>query len=286
MRGNACLLFVLLLQISAAEAGYVTPKIGGGQVGSGAEDPQLMIHIHVGYDSNSSSVHVGIDPGMPTLRALEPPDEFDPAEPWGVLGTKAYNYQYGWLASSFDFPPVGAWFWIEQLSATSGLETYQRPPASPSYAPIFGTEGTSTRWRWSGSMTHNAYAVQDPSLNLYEAEYRIYIGDDVTGEPLSGYTYAEITLQFNATPVLLADFDDDDDVDNADLLRWEGDFGSNSDSDADSDDDSDGFDFLIWQQETGSATTFPLATDRVPEPTSVVLMFAAMSALIAVRRRI
>ena len=48
-----------------------------------------------------------------------------------------------------------------------------------------------------------------------------------------------------------ADFDLDGDVDGADLIRWQLDFGVNGDSDADADGDSDGADFLAWQQQFG-----------------------------------
>lgn len=290
MRILAIVLLALLTTGNAANGSFVSPKIGGGQVGSGSEDPQLMIHIHVGYDGSSSRVEVGADPGIAALVPLSEPDEFDPAKPWGVLGSKAYNFQYGWLASSLDFPPNGAWLWIEQISATPGLEVYQRPPASPAYDPIFGTADSSTRWRWSGAMTHNVYAVQDPMLNLYEAEYRVYIGDDVTGEPWQGYTPAEITLQFDATPILEADFDDDRDVDGDDLLIWQQHYGESENAtkslgDADVDNDVDGSDLLVWQRQyTGSAALAAASTSSVPEPGSIALAITTI-AIFASRRR-
>ena len=273
-------LVFLLTTISSVQAGFVSPQIGGGQVGEGLAP---MKHISVGLYGNT--VQVSADSGVPELRALEAPDEFDPSEPWGVLGTKAYNFQYGWLADNGgDFPPIGAWFWIEQLSATSGLEVYQRPPAEPSYEPIFGSEGSSTRWYWSGLMSHNVYAVHNPSLSVYEADYRVYIGDETTGDPWPGFTAAEITLQFAATPVMLADFDGDDDVDDQDYQRWEGDFALNGDSDADSDGDSDGLDFLAWQREMGSSSAAAVAAIVVPEPDAVVLVFSLALVMLPSRR--
>ena len=47
-----------------------------------------------------------------------------------------------------------------------------------------------------------------------------------------------------AAPVYSADFDEDGDVDAADLAQWQGDLGLNGDSDADGDGDSDGAIFL------------------------------------------
>ncbi len=40
-------------------------------------------------------------------------------------------------------------------------------------------------------------------------------------------------------------------VDSADLVKWQGDYGTNAGSDADGDGDSDGRDFLIWQRTFG-----------------------------------
>lgn len=273
----------LTVGINATNGAFVTPQIGGGQVGLGGSID--MIHISVKLSSNT--VVVTPESGTSLLRPLEEPDEFDSEQSWGVLGTKAYNFQYGWLAdnSGGDFPPIGAWFWIEQISATPGLEVYQRPPASPSYDPIFGTAGASTRWYWSGVMSHNVYAVQDPSLSLYEADYRVYIGNEVTGEPLPGYTAADVTLRFNATPILTADFDGDDDVDDQDRLQWEGDFMLNADSDSDSDGDSDGIDFLAWQREFGSDISPATAVAVVPEPSSISLVIVSALTFLYSHRR-
>lgn len=214
---------VVLLARSQASAVYVIPQMGGGQVGEGAAP---MKHADITFDGTNLAVHVDDTVAAPHLRALEPPDEFDPSMPWNVLTGKAYNFQYGWNPGGFISLPVGSWIWIEQLSATPGLETYQRPPAAPTYAPIFGTDGSSTRWRWSGQMTHNAYAVLNPTLSQYSASYRIYIGDTSTGEPWPAYVPAGVTFQWTATPLLVGDFNDNGVVDAADYTVWRNNFGT------------------------------------------------------------
>ncbi len=82
---------------------------------------------------------------------------------------------------------------------------------------------------------------------------------------------------------LSADFDDDGDVDGADLAQWQLDFNDANDfSDADADGDSDGTDFLIWQQTfTGSLGTIT----AVPEPTSMLLLALAGLGCFASRKR-
>lgn len=60
-------------------------------------------------------------------------------------------------------------------------------------------------------MTHNAYAVLDPLLPEYSADYRVYLGD-AAGMPLDGYESAMVTLFFEAIPMestLAGDFDRD-----------------------------------------------------------------------------
>ncbi len=62
----------------------------------------------------------------------------------------------------------------------------------------------------------------------------------------------------------MGDFDADGDVDAADLLKWQGDFGENGSSDADNDGDSDGADFLAWQRQLGAAPPVVSANASVP----------------------
>jgi hypothetical protein len=81
-----------------------------------------------------------------------------------------------------------------------------------------------------------------------------------------------------------ADFDNDGDVDGADLTVWRNNFGpTDADGDADGDGDSDGSDFLTWQQQVGSGLATPAAS-AIPEPSAALLLGLAVAAF-AVRRR-
>lgn len=42
-------------------------------------------------------------------------------------------------------------------------------------------------------MTHNVYAVLNPTKTDYAANYKVYIGDASTGDPLSAYGSATVT---------------------------------------------------------------------------------------------
>lgn len=64
---------------------------------------------------------------------------------------------------------------------------------------------------------------------------------------------------------LPGDFDENGEVNRADLNEWKADFALNSGSDADFDGDTDGNDFLVWQRNLG-ASAAPVAVP-VPEPT-------------------
>lgn len=180
-------------------AAVVTPQIGGGQVGMmGAP----MKHADVLFDGVQITVHLDDTVPTPTLRPLPPGDTFlEPGNPhpWDVLEGKAYNFQYAWNPGGFITLPAGAAIWVERVSHTPGLEAFLRPPAEPAYAPVFQADGD--RWKWSGAMTHNVYAVANPTQSVYQASYRVYLGDAVTGDPLAGYGDDQVTWTWLATPV-------------------------------------------------------------------------------------
>ncbi|MCX5683799.1 MAG: PEP-CTERM sorting domain-containing protein [Planctomycetota bacterium] len=181
----------------AAGAATVTPKIGGAQLGM--MDGAPMIHADIMYSNNNIDVTLDTSNGTPMLRPLATTDEFDPAMPWNVLSGKAYNYQYAWNLGGYFELPAGTAIWIERIRQDAGLEVYLRPPASDNYTPVFTADGS--RFKWSGSMQHNAYAVLHPTQSSYSAEYRIYIGpNDTVGNPLAGYGSENLILTWTATP--------------------------------------------------------------------------------------
>lgn len=191
-------LMLALTITTPAHAVFVTPQMGGGQVSMMGGAP--MKHLDITFDGTDLSVHLDDSVATPLLRPLTAPDAFDPAEPWAVLTGKDYNFQYGWNAGGLITLPAGAGIWVQRISADPGLETYARPPAlDPAYSPLFENDGDA--WRWSGAMTHNVYAVLNPTQDTYSATYRVYIGDAITGEVLPGYGSDQVTLAFDAIPV-------------------------------------------------------------------------------------
>lgn len=268
-------LFIVLFPKAVGMAAYVEPTIGGGQLGQGAAG---MKHADISFERGVLSVVVDETVPVPMLRSLVPPDEFDPNGTWGMINGHAYNFQYGWNPSQFDaFPPDGTWIWIEQLDASPKLKVYQRPPASPEGLPVFGTESSELRWRWSGSMTHNLYAVPAPFSGEYFATYQVYIGDDLTGSPVAGFVPAEVTFYFTA--LLTGDYNNDGLVDIADYTVWRDNIGaaialpneSASPGIVDIDD------YTAWKTNFGTTSPAPvsLSDQPVPEPASVLLWVVA-----------
>jgi hypothetical protein len=188
-----------LAEMFALGQTYVTPMMGGGQT---AAD---MVHIDIFYDESASQLHAQVDDsfGTPELRPLPSGCAFDPQQPYAVLTGKAYNSQYGWNVGGLFALPPGAAIWIELLDCSPGLETYSGWGRLASYAPLFGTAGSPTLWKWSGVMVHNTYAVLNPPTDRLYAEYHLYLGDAITGSrtnylDLGGTT---VRLEWTTAPV-------------------------------------------------------------------------------------
>lgn len=81
-----------------------------------------------------------------------------------------------------------------------------------------------------------------------------------------------------------ADYDEDGNVDAADLQTWQTAFGSSPGGDTNGDGDTDGSDFLTWQQQVTSSG--PLSAGiAVPEPSSLGMLAVSLSLLLAGRRK-
>jgi hypothetical protein len=145
---------------------------------------------------------------------------FDPSKPWAVLNGTAFNRQLGWYDSQNDdfygvyrnpadyglnqpALPEADSIWIEVLPGSSPeLQTYfiseAGNPNGP-YTPIFGTDGSSTRWLWDGFMDHNVYAVDLADITepnqIFTATYRVYIGLS-NGTPDPNYASSDITWKW------------------------------------------------------------------------------------------
>jgi hypothetical protein len=104
------------------------------------------------------------------------------------------------------------------------------------------------------------------------------------------YRPTSVSLRVVPSPYLEADFDQDGDVDGADLARWNAGCGMTSyavhlDGDADGDCDVDGGDFLVWQRQLGSRMELASLDAAVPEPAGVMLFATGAMAASFVRLR-
>jgi hypothetical protein len=105
----------------------------------------------------------------------------------------------------------------------------------------------------------------------------------------TGGTAAILVADGVASPFRAADFQEDHDVDNNDLVQWRANFGSSSGAththgNADFDGDVDGADFLVWQQQRGSGPLAMPSTTPVPEPGALALMAIGLTCCIRFRQ--
>ena len=197
----AAVIFVLNLPLAS---GYVNPFRGGAQRPN-AEAPMIMPMIT--FDGNNITVMKDMmnewqtltGSARPVMWPLQGTDEFDQAAVWyNALNDKAYNWQYGWSVASMTLPANG-WIWIELVSQSEGLMTYDR--YQNKYTPIFGTNGSSNRWQWNANqnMAHNAYTVS-PAYGQWSATYNVYIGDVTTRAAMTGFGSDTVTLTWTSVP--------------------------------------------------------------------------------------
>jgi hypothetical protein len=198
-------------------------------------DPMLMLNVtldannQLAVESTSNIIRLTIAPGTYNSTAKTYDLSFvtfDPTQPYAVLNGTAYSRVLGWYdqgttgANGDDFYDTyaaqlnGNYVWIDKIGGSPELQTYfvnedvTGDPGDP-YTPIFGTDGSPTKWRWDGKMDHNAYAVALKHLTstnqLFTATYRLYIGDDA-GNPVAGYGDTTTTWRWQgpAVPVVPA----------------------------------------------------------------------------------
>ena len=103
------------------------------------------------------------------------------------------------------------------------------------------------------------------------------------------YTPNSVVLAVVSAPSLSADFDEDGDVDAADLAKWKIGFGiasgaAHAQGDADGNGAVDGSDFHAWQRQFGTTLAAPTA-GAIPEPRSALLLSLVAAGGFLARRR-
>jgi hypothetical protein len=158
-----------------------------------------MEHIMVSMNGSTIEAHANTDASNPILLQRFAGETYDGNA--AALDDMYYSDQYGWILDGIVDPGAGNSLWIELVSQTDGLETYEGGRRMmigvQTFNPIFGTDSSAMNWQWSGMMTHNWYAAE--SLGDYQATYSIYVGDSA-GNAVDGFTAGEVTLNFRAVP--------------------------------------------------------------------------------------
>jgi hypothetical protein len=127
-------------------------------------------------------------------------------------------------------------------------------------------------------------SLQAPDLSLSGFNNAGQVG---FGYALSNGAGAGVAIWSPDAAVAEADFDEDGQVDGADLAAWKQGFGTtesalHDDGDADEDGNVDGADFLMWQQQFASESTTQARTS-IPEPAGAAII--AWIACFTSRRR-
>ena len=166
-----------------------------------------------------------------SARAL---GNFDPNQPWEVLNNTGFSRILGFYDPNVNKTDgtalkdkiqaaygTDAGIWIEVLSQSEGLKTYQAvgkfgvnadnsqtvDPNAHGYTGIFGTDGSSTKWKWDYGMDHNIYVVSWDTIAAgqeYFATYDVYVGDSL-GNKIGASTTETWTWQAPATVPCLID---------------------------------------------------------------------------------
>lgn len=158
-----------------------------------------MEHVMISMDNNQLVAHANTDATNPVemQRFLGQTYTGNAA----ALEDQYYSDQYGWVLNGIVDPGFGNSIWIELVSQTQGLSTFEGGRrmmiGQQTFNPIFGTAGSDMGWQWSGMMTHNWYSAQE--LGDYAATYRVFIADD-QGAQVTSIGQTTITLNFRAVP--------------------------------------------------------------------------------------
>lgn len=135
---------------------------------------------------------------------------------------------------------------------------------------------TSSRTESLGKIFNTSTA---PASRDLQFTYSTIFGDVITG----------VVEYFSAPDPSNADFDDDGDVDGADLLIWQRGFGTGTTSaqgNADGDGDVDAADLAIWKTQFGMTGLATGSAAAVPEPAGLGLASLALGLFASLRRRL
>lgn len=158
-----------------------------------------MEHVMISMDNNQLEAHTNTDALHPVEMQRFVGQTYTGNA--AALEDQYYSDQYGWILNGIVDPGFGNSIWIELISQTDGLSTFEGGRRmmidQQTFNPIFGTDGSDMAWQWSGMMTHNWYSAQE--LGDYAATYRIFIAND-QGTQGTSFGDTTVTLNFRAVP--------------------------------------------------------------------------------------
>jgi hypothetical protein len=157
-----------------------------------------MEHVMISIENGAIDVHLEAG-SLPIELHAFPGDVYSGDA--GVLNDSFYSSQYGWLAGGFIALNAGESIVIENTAMDEGLRVYEgglrMMRDSHTYDAIFGTEGSSTRSTWAGTMRHDWFAADE--AGQYQASFRVFVADAM-GEEVISYGDSNVTLSFYAVP--------------------------------------------------------------------------------------
>ena len=172
-----------------------------------------MSHIDVGWSDITSTLetHVAFQPvDLKPLSLWQPGNTFAPSSAWYSTldpsqGAGLFNSQYGWLADSGSLPEslLGSRFLVEVVpgSATAGMGFYRSSYTGDTqiFDPILGTGGSSSSFRWTGSMLHPMIVMPAGASGVAAVTFRFTVTDGGY-VPRDGIAPVDATVTFTAIP--------------------------------------------------------------------------------------
>lgn len=164
--------------------------------------PQPMKHADIAFDGTNISLR---------LDDLSDADGVIPLYNYGetytgnaaALNGRGYNDQLGWRIDGIWTPPTNTALWIKRLSADPGLDVYEGGMrmmwANHTFAPLFTADGDAWKFNNNQMGMHHHWMTAE-TFGDYTATYRVYIGDEVTGDELSQYGADDVSITFRYVP--------------------------------------------------------------------------------------
>jgi hypothetical protein len=201
-----------MLPLAAAAAVAVTCGVSVAQASTLTSVPMQggMVMPMLAYHADHGQLRVTMPPEVPQLTPLlvsNPSDHFDPADPWyDALDPSreglAFSRRYGFVMDTATDPlPEGTGIVIRKVSGSPEAGFYRAHAMSLPHLwqPLFGTEGTTNTFAWSGSMFHPCVTAP-PGTNAYSATFEAFLVTTNTGVAIPDSGTGTFVLNWTSVP--------------------------------------------------------------------------------------